>query len=294
MSDDLSPYKNEFKDNVRNDILHTRAKIRSGLTGIKSFSFFAHNQIINEFNENCVDNKIGSNGSSDHGISGDSVVTVDRSGRREVISRDELKTRYSGTYDKNAYDYFSSIATESGGFLGFSPTPELFSKTVDIVLQSILERAGSQTDVAIVLDTTGSMSDDINNVKNNVDRLLKNLKERAASIGLRLSLVLYRDKGDEYISRIVTDFTDDIDSINTAIQPIIVDGGGDEPEAVVDALDIAMKDLSWRATSSRSVLLIGDAPGHPSSYSGLSTSDLISNYRKAGLGIIVYPILVSR
>lgn len=302
MSTDLSSYKDESKDSAKDRILRTKAQISSGLTGIKSFSLFAHNQLIAEFNENCVDNTVGFTtpevdhdaGSAAHGISADSVVTVDRSGEREVISRDELRTRYSGVYDREAYSHFSTIADGSGGFLGFSPTPKLFSQMVDIVLQNIIERTGTQTDVAIVLDTTASMGDDIDNVKSNMNRRLEKIKEKASAIGLRLSLVLYRDQGDEYIVKVVSDFTGNIDSINTAIQSITVAGGGNHPEAVVDALDAAMEDLSWTPGASRSVLLIGDAPGHPLSYSGLSTEALIDNYKKADLGIIVYPILVSR
>jgi hypothetical protein len=62
----------------------------------------------------------------------------------------------------------------------------------------------------------------------------------------------------------------------------------------VDALEAALNQLNWRATASRSVVLIGDAPGHPKSYSRVSTSQMVDNYKDAGLGIIVYPILVSR
>lgn len=34
--------------------------------------------------------------------------------------------------------------------------------------------------------------------------------------------------------------------------------------------------------------------GHSKSYSGLSTTRLLDQYKSAGMGVIVYPILVSR
>lgn len=292
MAGDLSSYKDDSHDGVRANIMTIKEQMNSGLTGIKSFALFSHNELIGEYNESCVRERTATVSRPD--ISEDSVVTVDKGGRREIINRDELITRYRGTYSENAYKHFSDIASGSGGFVGFSPTPEMFSQTVDVVLQSILEKSGSQTDVAIVLDTTSSMSDDISNVKRNMGRLLEKLKEKSSSIGLRLSLILYRDKGDDYLVRIAQDFTSDITIIDTAIQTVTVAGGGDEPEAVVDALDKTMRDLSWRSSASRSVVLIGDAPGHPSSHSGLSTTALVDNYKRAGLGIIVYPILVSK
>jgi len=164
---------------------------------------------------------------------------------------------------------------------------------VDVVLESILERAGDQTDVAIILDTTSSMHDDIANVKSNMGRLLSELESRASEIGLRLSVILYRDSGEAYITREAIDFTADISSVDAIIQSVDVAGGGDIPEAVNDALLTALDELSWRPGANRSVVLIGDAPGHENSRGGVSTEGVISRYRDAGLGIIVYPILVS-
>lgn len=294
MSSDLSSYEDGTHEAVRSNISSVRLRLDSGLSGIKSFALFSHNRLIENFHQVCPGERIGIVLGSKAEVPQDSIVTVDSGGKREVISRDDLKSRYAGTYTESAYNYFSDIASGSGGFVGFSPTPELFSQTVDVVLESILEKSGAQTDVAIVLDTTGSMGDDISDVKKNMGRLLAKLKERSSSIGLRLSLVLYRDKGESYVVKVAQGFTDDIGAIDIAIQSVEVAGGGDEPEAVIDALGQTLKDLNWRTSASRSVVLIGDAPGHPSSHAGVSTEALMASYKKAGLGIIVYPILVSR
>ena len=115
-----------------------------------------------------------------------------------------------------------------------------------------------------------------------MSRLLAKLKEKAPAIGLRLSLVLYKDQGDTYVSQLVKDFSTDLGSIDSAIQ------------AVLDALETAIDRLTWRWSGKRSVVLIGDAPGHPTSARGTTTAAIVDAYKRAGLGIIVYPILVNK
>jgi hypothetical protein len=80
---------------------------------------------------------------------------------------------------------------------------------------------------------------------------------------LRLGLVAYRDRGDEYVTRTV-DLTNDIDAIYGHLQSFRAGGGGDQPESVNEALQEAVRKMSW--SEDRRVLkilfLVGDAPPH--------------------------------
>lgn len=143
---------------------------------------------------------------------------------------------------------------------------------------------GDSVDLVLVIDTTGSMGDDINQVKLNAESILADLAERDP--GARAGVVLYKDFGDKYITQTLIGLTDDLASVSNAIQLITVDGGGDTPEAVLSALHHAINGLgglgAWRSEGvTKQIILFGDAPGHDPEQGGL-TSDYVINEALAG------------
>jgi hypothetical protein len=80
---------------------------------------------------------------------------------------------------------------------------------------------------------------------------------------LRLGLVAYRDRGDEYVLK-TFDLTNDIDTIYGHLRSFKAGGGGDEPESVNEALAGAVRDMSWSADRQvlKIIFLVGDAPPH--------------------------------
>src|SRR5438105_11367508 len=80
---------------------------------------------------------------------------------------------------------------------------------------------------------------------------------------LRLGLIGYRDRGDEYVVTSLQ-LTDEIDSIYSHLRDFKAEGGGDEPESVNEALAEAIEKMPW--SQDRKVLkiifLVGDAPPH--------------------------------
>src|SRR5262249_25234802 len=80
---------------------------------------------------------------------------------------------------------------------------------------------------------------------------------------VRFALVPYRDRGDEYVTKVI-DLTDDLDAIFSELQGFKAAGGGDGPESVNPALAGAVKTVSWSATAEtvKFVFLVGDAPPH--------------------------------
>jgi len=115
-------------------------------------------------------------------------------------------------------------------------------------------------DLAFCIDTTGSMQGEIDTVKAKVRELVAKLSSGNPAPLIRVGLVAYRDRGDEYVTRIFP-FSDDIDRFVKDISNLRADGGGDGPEAVNQALHSAVHDLSWDASSKTAKLLflIGDA-----------------------------------
>jgi hypothetical protein len=117
-------------------------------------------------------------------------------------------------------------------------------------------------DIAFVVDATGSMTDELEYLKQELLSIIQNTVATYPDITVRLGCVFYRDRGDEYITR-KFDFTTDFQAVMEFIGQQIAAGGGDTPEAVDQALDTAINSLSWsQESASRILFLVCDAPPH--------------------------------
>ncbi len=134
---------------------------------------------------------------------------------------------------------------------------------------------GIPLDVAIVLDTTGSMGSQIERLTKTLKaihfQLTRSMGELAPSV--RFALVAYRDDGDEYLTQ-VTGFTDRIEDFQRVLDKLDADGGGDTPEDMQTGFDKAMHVLKWRPGGLRMGFVISDAVPHTDygqAYSYLAT-----------------------
>jgi hypothetical protein len=116
-------------------------------------------------------------------------------------------------------------------------------------------------DLAFILDTTGSMSDQIEQLKNTITDITKKIRSIDKVSNIRYGLVVYRDKRDEYVTRIY-DFTESLETFQKTLNTIQANGGGDYPEDVNSALEDAMERLSWLDESIKLSFLVADAPPH--------------------------------
>jgi Mg-chelatase subunit ChlD len=116
-------------------------------------------------------------------------------------------------------------------------------------------------DVAIVLDTTGSMQGQIDRLKQTLKAIHFQLTSLPVHPDIRFGMVAYRDKDDAYRTQ-VTPFTSNIESYQAMLRGLVADGGGDLPEDLQTALDVAMHQLKWRLDALRIGFIITDAPPH--------------------------------
>jgi Mg-chelatase subunit ChlD len=123
--------------------------------------------------------------------------------------------------------------------------------------------AKPRIEVCFVLDTTGSMGGLIEGAKQKIWSIANEMISAKPTPELKLGLVGYRDRGDEYVVKSFQ-LTDDIDSIYGHLRDFKAEGGGDEPESVNEALAEAIEKMPW--SQGRKVLkiifLVGDAPPH--------------------------------
>ncbi len=171
-----------------------------------------------------------------------------------------------GVSGKSAATFFLLGVLATGMFLTLSRTPQESQSSPPPV--TVVEDEGRpQLDVVFVIDTTGSMADEIDTVKGQVRKIMRKVQAGQPRPDVRFGLVLYRDRGDEYVTR-KYELTADIQKVEGLVAGIVADGGGDTPEAVSEALHVAVSDMNWNfdQRTSRMMFLLGDAA--PQRYQG--------------------------
>jgi hypothetical protein len=147
----------------------------------------------------------------------------------------------------------------------------------------------NELDVQLLLDTTGSMGDELEYLQSEFDAIAAQLKSRFPNVTPRWSLVVYRDHGDEYVTR-AFDFTADTARFRQNLRAQSAAGGGDTPEAVVEGMTKGLAQ-SWRTANNVAKLSfwVADAPAHPGE--GRALAAAVRDAKKKG--VHVYPIASS-
>jgi Mg-chelatase subunit ChlD len=186
-------------------------------------------------------------------------------------------------YMRDTVEAFTEIAAAGGGELVRAIGPE---DLVDKIAQILEKERGKTVDLVLCLDTTESMKDDIDAVR---QRLIPMLRESLGKFrSFRIGMVLYKDYFEVYLNRVIP-FTDDFGSFQQTLNAIRVSGGRDIPEAVYEALHEAATAFPWEAES-RAVILIGDAPPHPRQRGRISKE--MANRAAAGRNLKVNVIIL--
>jgi hypothetical protein len=158
-------------------------------------------------------------------------------------------------YLRDTVEAFSAISSSGQGELIYSTGPEDLVEKIRKILEG--ER-GRTVDMVLCLDTTSSMKNDIDAVREQLIPMLGEIISNFRSF--RAGMVLYKDYFDSYLNQVIP-FTGDFTEFQDKLNNIQVNGGRDIPEAVYEALYAAAVEFPWQA-SSRLVILIGDAPPH--------------------------------
>ena len=139
----------------------------------------------------------------------------------------------------------------------------------------------ADVDIAFVVDTTGSMGDEIAQVRADLSALVDKLAATTSSY--RVAVVSYRDfpertgNSSDYPSRVDQTFSDDLNLIQAAINSLSAEGGEDEPETVFSGIQAAIE-LPWRPGVTKTMIVIGDAPAlSPEPISNLTASQIVAN-----------------
>lgn len=146
-------------------------------------------------------------------------------------------------------------------------------------------------DILFLIDATGSMADEIQQLKNNIEAMATQIAALPSAPNARFGMVTYRDQGDDYLTQ-QTPFTFSVEEFSAALDQVEAAGGGDYPEDLHTALDEAVGSMTWQVENTVSlVFLVADAPPH---LDYQQENDYAVSLRRANeLGIKIYPIASS-
>jgi hypothetical protein len=137
-------------------------------------------------------------------------------------------------------------------------------------------------EVAFVLDTTGSMGPLIEGAKRKIWSIATTIVDENPRAEIRMALVAYRDIGDLYVTK-QFDLTTDIQGLYGNLLGFKAQGGGDWPESVNEALDVAVTQLSWSRKALKIVFLVGDAPPHMNYAQDRKYPAVVADARRRGI-----------
>lgn len=183
---------------------------------------------------------------------------------------------------------FDVIVQKGQTSRSFTLTRDRTDAAWDVTLDTPSAQPPVRLDVLFLIDATGSMSDEINQLKDNILSISAQIEALPSNPDVRFGLVHYRDRGDAYVTR-VSDFTPDVQTFQRDLSAVVADGGNDTPESLNEALHRAIADMNWRVEDTVSIVfLVADAPPHldyPQDY------DYAQEMRTAAeLGIKIFPI----
>jgi hypothetical protein len=127
----------------------------------------------------------------------------------------------------------------------------------------------AKADIEIAIDTTGSMTDSINQAKADAAAVVSQLQ--GAVPDTEFAVVQFKDSGDSPEYQLVQALTGSASDVQTALNGLSAGGGGDDPEAYNlvfnNAEDVA---TGWRSGSRKFVVVIGDAQPHGAGSAGFA------------------------
>ncbi len=189
--------------------------------------------------------------------------------------------------DKGKY----KLAVYQGGKKHLINKAKSFKKGINSISLDANCNQSEKVDIAFVVDATGSMSDELNFLKAELNDVMFKSKQISTKLNFSFANIFYRDHGDAYLTR-TQDFTRVLSESASFINDQFAGGGGDFEEAVEIGLDSAINGLSWsKYARTRIVFLVLDAPPHNTQEIQVKLRTL--SLDAASKGIRIVPLVAS-
>jgi hypothetical protein len=220
---------------------------------------------------------------------GEKVELIDESTGRVVwtaITDNTGKAELWGDIDaKNTEQKLKIVA----GAAREIKNPGFFENGINTMQVNKPCNVSDKVDIAFVVDATGSMNDEIEFLKLELEDVIRKTFDQYKDLNLNVGSVFYRDTRDEYLTKHI-ELKNDLLKVLNFVKLQSSGGGGDYPEAVDRALNVAIDSLQWSEDArSRILFLIMDAPPHDD-----ATEEMMKLISKAAAkGIRIVPIACS-
>jgi len=127
-------------------------------------------------------------------------------------------------------------------------------------------------DIAFIIDQTGSMKQEVYEVKSNIIDFTRRLASRG--VDYRLALITFSDRIERY-----KDFTEDVNTFISWVDGLKISGGGDDNENALEGLYEATS-FKFRQSAQRIFILITDAMFHQRGDRGDGKTDFTTQSMK--------------
>jgi Mg-chelatase subunit ChlD len=222
------------------------------------------------------------------GKTGEPIHTVDVRARRFLVVRDiagKAVSRCPVTVNDDAQHSVTLTTTASGRAILFPYAEGLTGKkftasarcvegnasttvaldddgdgTAEMHLNAARRNDARMIDLAFILDTTGSMSEEIASVKSTIQTVAKTLQ--SSQLQVRIGMIEYKDRSDPFVTKAYA-FTNDLQAFSKKISGIEAGGGGDMPEDMNAGVHAGLTELEWSSQAvAKMAFIIADAPPH--------------------------------
>ncbi len=181
-----------------------------------------------------------------------------------------------------------TLADETGGVASHVKTA---AEITEKMLEILDSRLTDNTDLVFMIDVTGSMGDDIENVKLGATAILEKARMKR---NVRVAVATYGDHRDGAAWFNYIPLSTNYAFVKSYILTLSANaGGGDWPESMFDAACLVMDNLDWNEDSQKMILVLGDAPSlvPPQSTNGIDA--VIAKSKQHGVNMNYYPIIIS-
>lgn len=167
-----------------------------------------------------------------------------------------------------AYLYLSDDAAEIMATSGEATASALPAEdgTVAISLGDNTALKQNILQLMFVVDVTGSMGDELTYLQKEIEYVINAVAQNDSETKIQLALLFYRDDGDneKFAYHDFVDVTDETNlrNMQNKLAAQQATGGGDYPEAVDEALEMAVSKQWYDGTATKLIFHVLDAPPH--------------------------------